>query len=163
MESLDCATQGGAYEDDGVPCDPDPCGPPIGACCFDGGATCVHASFAGCVNLAGVYQGDGTLCAGGCAAAGACCFSSGTCESFTAAVCAALGGAFQGSGVSCNPSPCPPPCPEDIDSSGDVGFGDLLMVLSDWGPCAGCATDLTGDGSTGFQDLLLVLAEWGPC
>lgn len=26
-------------------------------------------------------------------------------------------------------------CPEDLDNSGDVGFPDLLAVLSAWGPC----------------------------
>lgn len=28
-----------------------------------------------------------------------------------------------------------PPCPWDRDGDGDVGFGDLLEVLSFWGPC----------------------------
>jgi hypothetical protein len=27
------------------------------------------------------------------------------------------------------------PCPYDLDDSGDVGFGDLLLILSNWGPC----------------------------
>merc|ERR1719261_53739 len=26
-------------------------------------------------------------------------------------------------------------CPEDIDSSGSVGFGDILIILSTWGTC----------------------------
>ncbi len=25
--------------------------------------------------------------------------------------------------------------PEDLDCSGDVGFGDLLLLLAAWGPC----------------------------
>jgi len=28
-----------------------------------------------------------------------------------------------------------PPCPADLDASGNVGFPDLLAVLSTWGPC----------------------------
>ena len=27
------------------------------------------------------------------------------------------------------------PCPADIDLDGEVGFSDLLEVLSNWGPC----------------------------
>ena len=27
-------------------------------------------------------------------------------------------------------------CPADIDGSGAVYFGDLLIVLDSWGPCA---------------------------
>ncbi|NNF41605.1 MAG: VCBS repeat-containing protein [Phycisphaerales bacterium] len=55
------------------------------------------------------------------------------------------------------------PCPADLDGSGDVGFGDLLAVLSSWGPCEACPEDLDGDGSVGFGDLLAVLSAWGAC
>ncbi len=27
------------------------------------------------------------------------------------------------------------PCPWDLDSGGDVGIGDLLILLGNWGPC----------------------------
>jgi hypothetical protein len=54
-------------------------------------------------------------------------------------------------------------CPADIDGSGDVGFDDLLEVLSTWGPCAGCPADLDCNGDVGFNDLLVVLSTWGPC
>ncbi|MCP3903956.1 MAG: hypothetical protein GY715_10015 [Planctomycetes bacterium] len=27
------------------------------------------------------------------------------------------------------------PCPSDLDGSGVVGFGDILRIISDWGPC----------------------------
>jgi len=53
-------------------------------------------------------------------------------------------------------------CP-DLDSSGAADFGDLLLVLGSWGPCADCAPDLDGDGVVGFADLLLLLSSWGPC
>ncbi|NNF42524.1 MAG: hypothetical protein HKN62_05670 [Phycisphaerales bacterium] len=57
-------------------------------------------------------------------------------------------------------------CPADIDASGDVGFTDLLTVLSTWGPCplsVSCPGDVDGDGAIGFTDLLSVLSTWGPC
>ena len=40
---------------------------------------------------------------------------------------------------------------------------DLLVVLSEWGPCDAecCRADLNGDGIVGFDDVLTVLAEWG--
>ncbi len=55
-------------------------------------------------------------------------------------------------------------CPADLDDSGDVGFGDLLILLAAWGSCEGdCPADLDGSGFVGFGDLLIVLAAWGPC
>jgi hypothetical protein len=51
---------------------------------------------------------------------------------------------------------------EDVDCNLDVGFGDLLEVLADWGACDGCRSDVDGDHTVGFNDLLLVLAGWGP-
>ncbi|NNF42870.1 MAG: hypothetical protein HKN62_07455 [Phycisphaerales bacterium] len=51
-------------------------------------------------------------------------------------------------------------CPEDLDESGVVDFGDLLAVLAAWGGSGG---DINGDGTTDFADLLLLLATWGPC
>ena len=58
---------------------------------------------------------------------------------------------------------CGDSCPADIDGSGDVGFGDLLSVLSNWGPCPECPQDLDGDNVVGFSDLLILLSAWGPC
>jgi hypothetical protein len=56
-----------------------------------------------------------------------------------------------------------PACPADIDGDGNVGFSDLLSVLTFWGPCPGCPEDVDGDGDVGFTDLLAVLSGWGPC
>jgi len=57
-----------------------------------------------------------------------------------------------------------PPCPADFDGSGDVGFSDLLAVLSAWGPCEGdCPQDLDGSGDVGFGDIVMLLGMWGPC
>ncbi len=54
------------------------------------------------------------------------------------------------------------PCPEDLDDSGAVDFGDILAILSAWGGV--CAEeDLDGSGAVDFGDLLRVLGNWGPC
>ncbi|NNF42339.1 MAG: hypothetical protein HKN62_04700 [Phycisphaerales bacterium] len=53
-------------------------------------------------------------------------------------------------------------CAADLDASGDVGFSDLLAVLSTWGE-SGVLEDLDGSGMVDFADLLIVLANWGPC
>ena len=58
----------------------------------------------------------------------------------------------------------PVPCPADLDGSTEVGFPDLLRVLSAWGPCGGpCPEDLDGSTSVDFGDVLAVLSAWGPC
>ena len=54
-------------------------------------------------------------------------------------------------------------CFGDIDGSGDVGFADILRVVSGWGPCAGCPEDLDGSGAVGFSDILAILTAWGSC
>ncbi|MCP3905007.1 MAG: hypothetical protein GY715_15395 [Planctomycetes bacterium] len=59
---------------------------------------------------------------------------------------------------------CAPPCPADLDGSGDVGFGDILAVIGAWGPCgAPCPEDLSGNGNVDFADILAIIAAWGPC
>ncbi|MHC5115135.1 MAG: DNRLRE domain-containing protein [Planctomycetota bacterium] len=58
----------------------------------------------------------------------------------------------------------PPPCPADLDGSGDVGFGDILQIIGAWGPCGvPCPEDLSGNGAVDFADILAVIAAWGPC
>ncbi|MCP3903829.1 MAG: hypothetical protein GY715_09360 [Planctomycetes bacterium] len=56
-------------------------------------------------------------------------------------------------------------CPEDLDDSGDVGFGDILAVIGAWGPCPPgvCPEDLSGNGEVDFADILLVIGAWGEC
>lgn len=52
----------------------------------------------------------------------------------------------------------------DLDGDGMVGFGDLLILLTEWGPCEGpafCPADLDGNGAVDFGDLLILLTEWG--
>jgi len=54
-------------------------------------------------------------------------------------------------------------CVGDLDGDCAIGFGDLLIVLTDWGCDDGCKSDLDGNGTVAFGDLLFVLANFGPC
>ncbi|MHC5112805.1 MAG: DUF7453 family protein [Planctomycetota bacterium] len=55
-------------------------------------------------------------------------------------------------------------CDADVDGSGVVDFGDLLLVIAAWGPCDGpCPPDVTGDGQVGAGDLHAIVAAWGVC
>jgi hypothetical protein len=54
-------------------------------------------------------------------------------------------------------------CPLDLDGQTGVGVGDLLVLLSLWGPCADCDADLDNDGTIGVSDLLVLLSGWGSC
>ena len=60
---------------------------------------------------------------------------------------------------------CGQAIPGDLDGDGTVGIFDLLILLSNWGPCPDppdpCAADLDGDGNIGILDLLTLLANWG--
>ena len=54
-------------------------------------------------------------------------------------------------------------CPTDVDGSGATDVGDVLELISQWGPCPGCSGDLNGDGVVNVTDLLEVIGAWGPC
>jgi hypothetical protein len=54
-----------------------------------------------------------------------------------------------------------PPCPWDLDDTGDVGVTDFLNLLADWG-MSGVPADFDG-GGVGVTDFLVLLAHWGPC
>lgn len=62
-----------------------------------------------------------------------------------------------------DPNSVPVPCPTDLDGDGNVGFADVVLVLSKWGACDACPEDLTGEGTVDFADLLEVLSNFGPC
>ena len=56
-----------------------------------------------------------------------------------------------------------PVAPSTGDANGDgvVNADDVLLVISNWGPCAPpCSGDLNGDGLVGADDLLEVLSGW---
>jgi len=55
-------------------------------------------------------------------------------------------------------------CPGDLDRGGNIGFGDLLALLTTWGPCGPCCpADVDGDDDVGFGDLTNMLMAWGDC
>ncbi|MCP3902360.1 MAG: hypothetical protein GY715_01890, partial [Planctomycetes bacterium] len=55
-------------------------------------------------------------------------------------------------------------CVGDLNDNGIVGFDDLLVIISAWGPCPPeCPQDLDGSGDVGFGDILRVVAQWGSC
>ncbi|MFK7960333.1 MAG: FG-GAP-like repeat-containing protein [Phycisphaerales bacterium] len=58
---------------------------------------------------------------------------------------------------------CGTPCATDLDGNGDTDFGDVLAVLSAWGPCTDCAADFNQSGAVDFGDLLTILSAYGPC
>jgi hypothetical protein len=53
-------------------------------------------------------------------------------------------------------------CPADIECDGEVGVGDLIAVIANWGESCHAA-DLDGDLVVGVGDLIEVIAQWGPC
>jgi hypothetical protein len=59
-----------------------------------------------------------------------------------------------------------PACPQDLTGDGIVDGADLLILLSQWGPCGDpddCSADLNCDGVVDGADLLLLLSAWGEC
>ena len=54
-------------------------------------------------------------------------------------------------------------CVGDLDGDGNVGVGDLLSVVEQWGACNGCIGDIDGDGSVGVSDILAIVDAWGAC
>lgn len=57
-------------------------------------------------------------------------------------------------------------CPTDVTYDNVVDFQDLLLILSNWGPCvpdACCEFDVHGSGEVDLDDLLAVIATWGDC
>jgi hypothetical protein len=76
-----------------------------GACCYGAqNELCLVGTLADCDNVAGVYEGGGTMCGG----MEACCLSDGTCVDADALCCVAeLDGVPQGSGTQCTvPEAC---------------------------------------------------------
>ncbi len=62
LEYQDCVSQGGNYYGDVIPCDPNPCAQPVGACCDPTDFSCRVMGEEGCTASEWIYVGDGTLC-----------------------------------------------------------------------------------------------------
>jgi hypothetical protein len=54
-------------------------------------------------------------------------------------------------------------CRTDLNHDGTTDAADLAILLSQWGPCAGCSGDVSGNNVVDAQDLAILLAEWGVC
>jgi hypothetical protein len=50
----------------------------------------------------------------------------------------------------------------DVDGDGDFDVDDLVLVILNWGACAGCICvgDLNGDGAVDVDDLIAVILSW---
>ncbi|MFK7960273.1 MAG: S8 family serine peptidase [Phycisphaerales bacterium] len=51
----------------------------------------------------------------------------------------------------------------DVNGDGVVNFGDLVLVLANFGPCTPgvfCSSDLDSDGEVDFTDVILVIGNW---
>ncbi len=64
----------------------------------------------------------------------ACCINDG-CLNLIAEECESVSGTFLGFGTTCATEKCPAACVADLDETGAVDFGDILRILTDWGPC----------------------------
>jgi hypothetical protein len=51
--------------------------------------------------------------------------------------------------------------PTDLDDSGETDVSDLLILISDWGPCGGCSSDFDENGIVNVTDLLTLIDAWG--
>ena len=66
-------------------------------------------------------------------------------------------------GASVPSAPPAPPCPSDLDGDGQVGAGDLAVMIGDWGCAGACPGDVDGDGDADSADLATLLGSWGAC
>lgn len=71
--------------------------------------------------------------------------------------------ALHGPLVECVGSGTLDPCHADLDGSGMVDGGDLVVILSAWGSTGCHAADLSDDGLVSAEDLTSVLSGWGAC
>ena len=134
-----------------------------GPCCLPNGPCVITDTESNCTGQGGTFLGPDGDCATCADLVGACCLPTGACVELDEATCAFAGGAYAGDGTTCAGGGCDPACPADVDGDGTIAFGDLLEVLSAFGPCDGCPEDVTRDGEVGFDDVLEVLAAFGPC
>jgi hypothetical protein len=49
----------------------------------------------------------------------------------------------------------------DVDGNGLIDFGDVALVILDFGPCTACSTDQDGNGVVDFGDVAIVLLSFG--
>lgn len=92
-------------------CDPMPCPPPTGACCYTDGR-CSVTNPQSCSNGGGVFQGNFEPCTPNpCPVPSACCYPAGNCLVRTREACesGSTPGIWHAEWVSCDVDSCPPP------------------------------------------------------
>ncbi len=129
------------------------CAPePTGACCLPDG-TCVVVTLAQCLELKGLYIGDGAPCSqcGVLEPVGACCLPDGTCVQVSVFECGNLQGLYLGDGTPCTDcavltpigaccvqgAPCVQTSAVNCAASGGVYLGDGT-------PCSDCNAPVDG-------------------
>lgn len=98
------------------------------------------------------------------------CMLYGTLSGTRVGACVVAGGCFETIAESCEGTfsvgmTCDAlcACDWDVDCSGEVGVGDISLLIDSWGSCESCVTDLTDSGDVGVHDLLLLLEHWDGC
>ncbi len=106
LTGAECLAEGGLFQGDNTPCEPNPCPQPSGACCTSG--NCLDGiTSEECTGNGVVYLGNNTTCATSNCPFGACC-SPGGCTLRTSGECGLVpNGDFLGVGTDCDPDPCP--------------------------------------------------------
>jgi len=110
----------------------------FGACCYmntSGIMTCAILEVEPCVDLDGIYFGDGSTCSNVvcCEPVGACCIE-GLCLLASSTQCSNGNGIYYGNGVLCQNVQCIA-CIADIDKNGRVDIDDLLILIGAMGAC----------------------------
>lgn len=142
----ECGDAGGEYQGEGTTCDPNPCAPVTGACCFENGS-CEVLTVTRCGDFGGDYQGDATDCEPNpCPQppppTGACCVGE-ACSIETESDCTDMGGTYLGDDATCIPNPCA------VGAQGACCI-DFFCSLRSHDACLTLGGDYLGDATTCF-------------
>ncbi len=128
----------GVWFGPGSTCDMVSCSDESGACCIttpNGEVICVELGEWECGEEGGEWLGPDTVCDDAACSKpmmGACCINGG-CLMLSADDCDMVHGIRHE--IPCDQVECPAYCPGDVNGDGVVDVNDILIVLSDWGPC----------------------------
>jgi hypothetical protein len=150
--AADCATLGGTYLGDDVPCSAGSYCPTLaGACCTPDATSCDMKAPSSCTLPAGVFAGLGTECdaQGACPVeSGRCCMDNGaSCQQVLEELCTGADTYFHGAGTNCSdPGDCWVPCDTDADcDDGDVCSGGETCELATGDCLPGASLDCDDD------------------
>ena len=181
LSSVDCGTQGGIFQGEGVACTTSTCTQGQGPCCFITTGGCLTLPAATCVAAGGIAGPDGQSCTGYvCFPTGACCMPNGACIGpVSPGDCANVGGNFKGNNTSCASTTCPQPIGASCFSNGFcliLSEAQAISAGASWqGPgttcadangngmadaCEGSPADFNNDGVVNAADLAVLLNVW---